>query len=163
MYYLTKNFKQKTSVKLLSRDKENNRTRSNNSKLDKDLPPSKKMALATLPVRPAPIAHEPRTYKEAIKFPKASRWAEAAEKEFQSIVANYVFKVVDLPPGKHAISARLLFKRKIESNNKVLKHKARLVGRGFQQQKEPDSNKTYSSVVKPASYRILFALSAILG
>jgi hypothetical protein len=43
----------------------------------------------------------------------------------------------------------------------VSRHKARLVARGFQQEEGIDNEETFAAVVKPASYRILFAIAAI--
>ena len=38
-----------------------------------------------------------------------------------------------------------------------------MVARGFQQEEGVDYDETFAAVVKPASYRILFALAAIYG
>ena len=106
---------------------------------------------------------EPRSYKEAMNLPDADKWYEATELEMQSIIMNHIFEVVDLPQGKRAISARWVYKRKLGPDGEILKHKARLVARGLQQREGIDFNETFSGVVKPGSYRILFALTAILG
>jgi hypothetical protein len=48
-------------------------------------------------------------------------------------------------------------------NGELIKHKSRLVARGFQQEEGIDYEETFASVVKPTSTRILLALAAILS
>ncbi len=106
---------------------------------------------------------KPKNYREALIQPDGRQFQEAVELEMQSLITNNVFELVDLPRDRKAISTRWVFKRKVGPQNTVVKHKARLVARGFQQRSDVDFNETYSGVVKPTSYRILFALSAIFG
>jgi len=108
-------------------------------------------------------SQEPRTYGEAMKTTEAAEYHEATENEMQSLLTNHVFEVVDLPEGKHAVSTRWVYKKKTGPDGQILKYKARLTGRGFEQQEGLDFHQTYSGVVKPTSYRILFALMIILG
>lgn len=98
-----------------------------------------------------------------MRLPDAKYYKEAADDEMQSILTNNVFELVKLPKDKHAITARWVFKKKMGPDGEVLKYKARLVGRGFQQMEGLDFKETYSGVVKPTSYRILFALAAIFS
>jgi hypothetical protein len=53
-----------------------------------------------------------------------------------------------------------VYKHKQSAKNKVIQHKSRYVIQGFKQQKGLDYNKTFASVVKPMSYKLLFALTA---
>ena len=134
--------------------------------LDEDINPAKKQRenpplVAT--AQPSRITHKPQTYKAAMCLPDAKYYKEATEDEMQSILTNNVFELVTLPKGRHAITARWVFKKKIGTDGQVLKYKVRLVGKGFQQHKGLDFKETYLGVVKPTSYRILFALTAIFG
>lgn len=134
--------------------------------LDQDIKPAKKQREnppLVAAAQPRRITHEPQTYKAAMRLPDAKYYKEATEDEMQSILTNNVFELVTLPKGRHAITARWVFKKKMGADGQVLKYKARLVGKGFQQHEGLDFKETYSGVVKPTSYRILFALTAIFG
>ena len=74
-----------------------------------------------------------------------------------------VFKVVDKPRGAKAIASRWVCRTKVDKQGNVLKRKARLVAKGFQQREGIDFKETFAAVVKPTSFRILFAIQALLG
>ena len=42
---------------------------------------------------------EPKNVKEALFGPKAKEWIKAMEEEMESMNANQVWDLVDLPPG----------------------------------------------------------------
>lgn len=52
------------------------------------------------------------------------------------------------------------FQTKTDMNGNIKKYKARWVGRGFQQQEDVDYFETYASVVKEATNKALFAVTA---
>jgi len=56
-----------------------------------------------------------------------------------------------------------VLKRKLGANGQVTRYKARLVARGFEQIYGIDFDETYASVVKPPSYKVMFALMTVLG
>jgi hypothetical protein len=68
---------------------------------------------------------------------------------------------VPTPTDVRPITSKLVFKRKYGPDGQVFRHKARLVAGGFQQAEGIDYEGTFAAVVKPASYRILFAIAAI--
>jgi hypothetical protein len=51
--------------------------------------------------------------------------------ELHSIEKNHTWKLVELPPHKKAISVKWVFKLKKNHDGSIVKHKARLVARGF--------------------------------
>ena len=53
-----------------------------------------------------------------------------------------------------------VYKLKRGPDGHVVKHKARWVVKGFEQQFGIDYDQTYAAVVKPMSYKVLFALAA---
>jgi hypothetical protein len=55
-----------------------------------------------------------------------------------------------------------VFKYKQGARNQILCYKARFVVKGFEQQFGVDYNKTFVSVVKLISYKVLFAIAASL-
>jgi hypothetical protein len=53
-----------------------------------------------------------------------------------------------------------VYKYKCGSNSKILQYKLRWVVRGFKQQEGLNYYKTFTLVVKPMSYKLLFAITA---
>ena len=104
---------------------------------------------------------DPLTFKEAMEAPDAEKFLEALERELASLKENKTFTVVDLPRGAKPITSRVIFKRKVGHDGEVKVHKARLVARGFQQKEGIDYDETFAAVVRPCSYRILLALTAV--
>ncbi|KAG7004123.1 Retrovirus-related Pol polyprotein from transposon TNT [Fusarium oxysporum f. sp. conglutinans] len=70
--------------------------------------------------------------------------------------------LVTLPPGRKALRGKWVFKLKRGENGQVLRYKARFVVRGFEQREGIDFNETFASVVKPMSYKMIFAIAAAL-
>ena len=104
---------------------------------------------------------DPQSYTEAMKSPDAQKWREAIQVEYDSLLENGTWKVVDLPPGRKALTTKWVLKKKLGPNGEILKYKARMVARGFQQVEGYDYTETYSGVVKAAAYRLLFALMTL--
>lgn len=106
---------------------------------------------------------EPQSYAEARRAPDAQQWMDAMERERQSLIDTNAYKIVKPPPGCKVITGRWVYKRKIGYDGKVKTYKARLVARGFQQTEGIDFQETYAGVVKSLAYRVIFAISSILG
>jgi len=106
---------------------------------------------------------DPGTFAEAMKSNEAELWRQAIREEKNSLEEKHTWDIVPIPKEVKPITSRLVFKRKYGPNGQVSRHKARLVARGFQQQEGIDYEETFAAVVKPASYRILFAIAAIYG
>jgi hypothetical protein len=98
-----------------------------------------------------------------MRSPEAALWRTAVQEEHNSLAEKHTFDVVPLPDKVKPITSRYVFTRKYGADGEVNRHKARLVARGFQQKEGVDYDETFAAVVKPASYRILFALAAIFG
>ena len=122
------------------------------------------MTLATLqsPIDNA-LRPDPQSYSEAMKGPDSRKWSEAIQTEYDSLMENRTWKVVDLPSGRKALTTKWVLKKKLGPNGEILKYKARMVARGFQQMEGYDYTETYSGVVKASAYRLLFALITLNG
>ena len=79
--------------------------------------------------------------------------------EMDSLSANRVWTLTDLPKGRKVIGCRWVFKNKTGSTGKLIRYKARLVARGFAQIKGADYNETFSPVVRGESLRTMFAVT----
>ena len=103
---------------------------------------------------------EPTTYAEAISRSDSKQWEQAARTEYDSLITNKTWKLVDLPPGRKAIGCKWVFKIKYDSSGKLERYKARLVAKGYSQTQGIDYNETFAPVAKFNSIRTLIALAA---
>ena len=106
---------------------------------------------------------EPNNRKSALASAEREQWEQAMQEEYNSLIENQTWRVVKRPADRKVLTGRWVFKRKLGSNGEVARHKARFVVRGFSQIYGLDFDETYASVVKSASYRMLFALQARYG
>eukprot|EP00252_Welwitschia_mirabilis_P018673 TRINITY_DN4156_c0_g1_i5.p1 TRINITY_DN4156_c0_g1~~TRINITY_DN4156_c0_g1_i5.p1 ORF type:complete len:1283 (+),score=262.04 TRINITY_DN4156_c0_g1_i5:125-3973(+) len=107
-------------------------------------------------------AGEPESYQEAICSPDASKWMEAMNEEMESFERNHTWEVMPLPPGKRALKNRWIYRLKQETNG-AKRYRARMVVKGFAQQKGIDFNEIFSPVVKHTSIRIILAMVACMN
>lgn len=76
---------------------------------------------------------EPSTLKEALMSPNAKEWQEAANLEYESLMENETWDLVDLPKDRKTIGSKWVFKVKHHSDGQVERHKCRLVAKGYSQ------------------------------
>jgi hypothetical protein len=105
----------------------------------------------------------PQTRRQALAGLEAFEWNAAIELEYDSMISNDTWEPAVLPEGRKALTVRWVFKRKLGPDNKVVRYKARIVVRGFQQIEGFDYTETFAGVVKDDSTRLLFAIAAALG
>lgn len=106
---------------------------------------------------------EPKTYQQAMRGPASSKWDAAVVEETNSLNENRTWTITNRPKDKRVLSGKYVFKIKTDSTGNPERYKARWVVRGFEQEYGVDFQETYASVVKPMSYRVLFALACALG
>jgi len=110
----------------------------------------------------------PKTHAEAVNHPKeAKHWKAAIDKEMKAVIDNDSYEIVDgnVVQPNNIIEARWVFVIKIDPSTNERTYKARLVGKGFQQQEGIDYFKDMisSSMVNAKSVRLLLAITAIKG
>lgn len=105
------------------------------------------------------INNEPLTVTEALTGSEKVEWKAAMDAEFQSLLDNHTWDLVDLPDGCKAISNKWVFKRKTNGQGKITRHKSRLVAKGCSQREGIDYFETFSPVVRYSSIRLLMALT----
>lgn len=105
---------------------------------------------------------EPKNLRQAKVSTMWAKWVEAMKIELNSIHSNKTWTLVPRPGDRRVLGGKWVYKLKRGPNGEILRHKARWVVRGFEQEYGIDYNETFASVVKPMSYKALFAIAAAL-
>ncbi|CAL2261909.1 unnamed protein product [Prunus armeniaca] len=100
---------------------------------------------------------EPRSFSEANSDPN---WQQAMSSELQALESNHTWTLTPLPPGKHPIGCRWVYKIKHNSDGSIEQYKAQLVAKGYTQTKGVDFHDTFSPIAKLVTIRNLLALVA---
>jgi len=107
--------------------------------------------------------HEPKTYRQAIQDDYMKmEWELAMQEEYDSHITNNTWTLVDRPKGidQHVLSGKWVYKLKRGPKGEILRYKARWVVRGFEQREGEDYTDIFATVVKPMSYKAIFAFAA---
>lgn len=102
---------------------------------------------------------EPKTLEEAMSSPNAKEWKEAADLEYESLLENDTWDLVDLPKDRKAVGSKWVFKVKHHSDGQVERYKCRLVAKGYSQIYGADYDETFSPVVRFGSIRTLLSFA----
>ena len=90
---------------------------------------------------------EPQSYTEALERPDYRKWEQAIREEFKSHIDNGTWELAELPPGKHDITCKWVFRLKTNADGST-RYRARLVIRGFEQVPGIDFHETFAPVAK---------------
>ena len=82
------------------------------------------------------------------------------EEEMASIIDNQTWSLDSLPAGHRAIGLKWVFKLKKDPDGNVIKHKARLVVKGYSQRQGVDFDEVFAPVARMETVRVLLALAA---
>ena len=107
----------------------------------------------------ADASGDPSSLKEALASSNNTEWINAMEKEIESLHANDVWDLVELPKDRRAVGSKWIYKTKRNANGTVERHKARLVAQGYSQQYGQDYDETFSPVVRFESVRTVIAFA----
>ena len=80
--------------------------------------------------------------------------------KIEHLVKAGTYELVKPPPDRKVITDRWVFRLKSDVHGNIVRYKARWVVHGYKQQEGIDFTATWAGVVKPASFRTLFAISA---
>jgi hypothetical protein len=100
---------------------------------------------------------EPNTLREALSSKHSAQWRAAADSEYQSLIENDTWELVDLPVNRKAVGCKWVFKVKHNAQGDVERFKGRLVAKGYSQRYGIDYDETYSPVVRLSSVRTVLA------
>jgi hypothetical protein len=119
--------------------------------------PNPRYALATTPAAASPIPH---SVHSALKDPQ---WLDATQAEFDTLLKNQTWTLIDRLPIAKVISSKWVFKHKLRSDGSLERHRARWVVRGFLQRQGVNFSKTFTLIVKPAMIRTMLTMVASKG
>ncbi|CAI7911590.1 unnamed protein product [Closterium sp. NIES-54] len=106
---------------------------------------------------------EPKTLAEALSGPDAEKWKQSVKEEYDSVLENETWELCELPPGKKAISSKLIFRHKYGPDGELTRYKSRLVAKGFQQTKGKDFDEIFAPVGKGTTLRVMLGTAANRG
>lgn len=102
---------------------------------------------------------EPVTVHEAMNSENATEWTKAMSDEYQSLIKNKTWVLVDPPSNKPIVRNKWVFKIKRGPNGEISRYKCRLVAKGYSQIEGVNYHETFSPVVRHSTLRMLFALA----
>jgi hypothetical protein len=105
------------------------------------------------------VLDEPISYQQAIECEERDKWLSAIRDELDAHKKNKTWSIIKRTRDMNVIDTRWVFKVKRDSSGGVLKYKARLVTKGFEQLNGIDFHDTFAPVLKYKSLRILIVLS----
>ncbi|KAL4344230.1 hypothetical protein AHAS_Ahas11G0157600 [Arachis hypogaea] len=115
----------------------------------------------TLQAQTLPASHIlPKSVKAALQSP---HWKEAMLTEYRALVHHQTWTLVEAPPNEKIISCKWIFAVKRNSKGDIIRHKARLVARGFNQTVGVDFDQVFSPVVKPVTICLILTLALSKG
>ncbi|CAM8927908.1 unnamed protein product [Rhodiola kirilowii] len=103
---------------------------------------------------------EPKTIQEGLKDPD---WIQAMQDELHQFERNKVWRLVPRPEKRKVIGTRWILKNKLNSKGEVVRNKARLVVKGYNQQEGIDYEETFAPVARLEAIRLLIAYSVQFG
>ena len=107
------------------------------------------------------ISDDPRSFKEAMRSEQADDWMEAMKREYNSLMENKTWELVQRPKGVNIVGSRWVYTMKRNDAGVPVKPKARFVAKGFSQQFGFDFFETWSPVTRLPSIRCVLSLAAM--
>ena len=101
---------------------------------------------------------EPESFLEVQSHKDKDCWIKAMQEEMNSLWKNDTYKLTELEKGRKTLKNKWVFKLK-NDDKKLLKYKARLVVKGFDQNKGIDFDEIFSPILKMCSIRVILGFS----
>nr|GEV25154.1 putative ribonuclease H-like domain-containing protein [Tanacetum cinerariifolium] len=103
---------------------------------------------------------KPKKVIQALTDPS---WIETMQDELLLFRLQKVWKLVDLPKGKHAIRTKWVYRNKKDKRGIVVGNKERLVAQGHTQEEGIDFDKVFDLVARIEAIRLFLACASFMG
>ena len=103
---------------------------------------------------------EPRNHTEALED---ADWIIAMQEELNEFKRNKVWHLGPKPKHQKVIGLKWVFRNKKDEHATIIRNKARLVVKGYNQQEGIDFEETFAPVARLEAIRILIAFAAFMG
>ena len=104
-------------------------------------------------------AEEPKCIGDAFSGKNARQWKQATDSEYESLLKNNTWDLVELPEGKNVVGCKWVFKVKRNADGSVSRYKARLVAQGYSQEAGLDYDEVFAPVARYSSIRSVLAIA----
>lgn len=102
---------------------------------------------------------DPISVQQALESQDADEWKKSMREEIDALVNNKTWTVVEWPKDKKITGNKWVFRTKLNSDGTVNRRKARLMAKGFSQQKGLNYFETFAPVARTESIRMVMALA----
>lgn len=106
------------------------------------------------------VESEPVNFKEAVK---SSHWQQAMVEEYSALVKKRTWILVPVDWSQSVLGCKWVYKLKRDAHGNVVRHKARLVANGYNQQSGVDFHETFSPVVHMTTIRFIVSIALHFG
>ena len=106
------------------------------------------------------IIENPNSVNEALNSEDSEKWKEAMQAEYNSLIKNKTWQLVEKPSDKNIIGCKWVFVVKRSPDGAMERCKARLVAHGCSQKFNVVYRETLAPVVRHSTIRLLLALAA---
>ncbi|GKB58746.1 putative ribonuclease H-like domain-containing protein, partial [Tanacetum coccineum] len=90
-------------------------------------------------------------------------WIEAMQDELLQFRLQKVWRLVDLPKGKHTIRTKWVYRNKKDERGIVVRNKERLVAQGYTQEEGIDFDKVFALVARIEAIGLFLAYASFMG
>ena len=92
------------------------------------------------------------------------QWKKVMQVKLNLLTRREVFgPIVETPKGVKPVGFKLVFARKYNENNEIIRYKTRLVVQGFSQRPNIDFEETYSPIINAITFHFLISLAVSKG
>ena len=101
----------------------------------------------------------PKSINEAFNGKDSKHWKDATDSEFDSLIRNGTWELVELPEGKNVVGCKWVLKVKRKVDGSIDRFKARLVAQGYTQEAGLDYDEIFAPVARYSSIRSVLAIA----